>query len=186
MNSPVNAIHDPYLRHIEDVSPDGTGSPLDIHRRNPRPSFSRMLSTSTPEGSQQVFRVPAGHLLAPGAVLCCDEEGNAGHLYPGKGPFIGFCVDMLDGDRVLVLTKGVVALRIPGVTSDHRGHRVFATGINSFTLSDDGGTLLGIVLHHEKQDFAQVLFAKGGKVEERDWRDTVGHSHRSGLIERTS
>jgi hypothetical protein len=177
-----NEIHDLYLRHKKDDSSDA----LDKHKRNPRPSFARMLGTSPAEGSQHVLPVRPGYLLAPGAVLCCDDEGKAGHLYPGKGTFIGFCVDMLDGDRVLVMTKGVVLLKIPDVKPLPLGQRVFATGINSFTLSSEGGTPVGIVIHYEKQDFARVLFAKGGQVEERDWCEAVGHSHRQGLIERTS
>ncbi len=138
---------DPWLRRVDELGPLKPGlTAIDVFRRSPGKHISRTWVSSY-GNAQQEYQVKRGDLLCSGAGLVIGNDGLARHVQPWHpGRFGGFCLSMLEGDRVEVKTKGGLFLRLLGVQSADRGRDVFCIGPDEFTLDPKmGGPLMGVI-----------------------------------------
>ncbi|GBE37469.1 hypothetical protein BMS3Bbin08_00059 [bacterium BMS3Bbin08] len=158
---------DKYLTLIKDVPSTPIGlSLLDRFRMMPgrgSPSLVRTKGLSL-ESRYQHFNRDAKEYLCPGAAVGLDENNIVRHLQPWnkvKG-FLGFVERNMDNNRVLVWTRGIVVVTIPGLhdRSEFFGVLAFMTGVNDFNLRN--GYRIGKLLYiqPDRKDVGAVAFQR--------------------------
>jgi len=141
-------IEDPYLLPVWNVKTPLGLSPVDC-RAGGRAILNRTKEMGV-KTRQQTFKRDPNFLLCQGACAGISNDGIVRHLWPNFKPqnFVGIVEKNTGYDGVIIMTRGAIILRIPGVEKKHRGHPVYALDVNTFTLDQKkGGVLIGTVRH---------------------------------------
>lgn len=138
---------DLYLTDARTITPRIGLSVVDEFRNKPGRSIGRAYNTAARREERRLRRRPE-ELLAQGAAVGIDGGEYVRHIRPENGitGFRGFVLGNLEGDKVLVCTRGAVGLHIPELTPEDVGKPVYSTGPNSFTLDPGaGGVEAGVI-----------------------------------------
>lgn len=138
---------DPYLTDARTIIPRPGLSVIDEYRMAPGRPIGRTYNSAGKREERRLRRRPE-ELLAQGAAVGVDGDGYARHVWPKNGikGFRGFVLGNLEGDQVLVRTRGAAALHIPELKPEDAGKAVYATGPNSFTIVPlEGGVEVGSI-----------------------------------------
>lgn len=156
---------DPYLRFLKDLPKPPLGmSLLDYARIRPGSNISRGREVGLKEEQRTYCRDPE-ELLCRGVVVGIGPDKIVRHFWPGNDQkFVGFALINLEQNRILVMTRGAIFLRIPGVTDQYRGAPVYACGPNTFTLDNKNGYCVEIgklrFCQPDQQDQGSVSFKR--------------------------
>jgi hypothetical protein len=133
-----------------------------------RKLFMTTLTQAIPRdyelGEVNEFLLLETTIVYEGAAVGLDEQGYARSLQTGDR-FVGFCEDTADnsggksGDRrVRVKHAGKIKLSIEGLAFTHVGQTVFASNENTFTLTAEHNSRIGVIYRVEADGTGIVAF----------------------------
>lgn len=129
----TTAFHDPFLRHIDDISCPLGLNPHEAARMQPGPGVARTFEQIR-DTEQKEYPKSTDYVLAKGLAVGLNDNGMCCHFWPGRTKFLGFLVGSNE-NRASVKTRGSIVLKLEGVTDEDISKPVYAEGPNSFSLN---------------------------------------------------
>jgi len=151
---------DPLLRNLENYHSGRGLSPMDVFRQTSQPSIP-LDWVSGHKTDMDIRPVKKNCIQCTGAAMGLGIDGLARHIRPNvpiKG-FLGFALRQVESDRIHIQTRGALQIKLPGVTRESIGERVFCSNVHEFNLEGLGWECgIVIVLQPDTRDTCQIFF----------------------------